>query len=187
MKKLPKRVIFKKYSSKYEIDADTLYERLLDINNRQCAVKPSWNTFWNERNADFLKECITWTLEKNYLNLFTFEIDENIIAYRIGFYYNNIFYDWNTCFDPKYFGISSGKLLMVKIIEHIFDDGYEEFDFMRGNEWYKQKWATGSRKNLQICAYPISIRGKINYFAVNKFRRWLSSSKMIRYFKRRLC
>lgn len=64
-------------------------------------------------------------------------------------------------FNPK---ISLGNLLVGKCIKNSIDEGYDAYDFLKGEENYKFHWATGGRctmqlilcqKNLQSVAYAL--------------------------------
>jgi len=73
------------------------------------------------------------------------EIKDKIIALNLSVCDTLALGIWNSGFDPHYSKISPGKLLIHKQIQTCCDEGLSGFDFLRGDEVYKQDWSTSSR------------------------------------------
>jgi CelD/BcsL family acetyltransferase involved in cellulose biosynthesis len=52
--------------------------------------------------------------------------------------------------EPAWRPRSVGTVLLGLVIKSAFDQGLAEFDFLRGDEPYKLKWATGFRKTVRV-------------------------------------
>ncbi len=61
-------------------------------------------------------------------------------------------FNYLTGFDPKYSEYRVGHLLFLYSIKDSIENGLREFDFMRGDESYKQQWNTLIRNNLEVRA-----------------------------------
>jgi len=87
-------------------------------------------------------EAISPNIDQGKAIMFKLSIDDNPIAYRLGFLNNNVFYDWKVVHDPEYNYYSPGNLLIGKIIEHISLEGYEQLNFMTGDYGFKKSWVS---------------------------------------------
>ena len=115
-----------------------------------------WNSdmqvsvFWDQRRMLFLKQICEEYAKMDLLRIFVLKDENNIIAYRLGFLYKNVYYDWNTSYDIAYKDMSVGILLCDHIVRYCFSENIKEFDFLRGEEDYKKKFATDNRELLQL-------------------------------------
>jgi len=53
-------------------------------------------------------------------------------------------------FDPEFAWLSPGTQLMYQVIGDALDHGIRRFDFLRGNEDYKQHWRPESQPTYRI-------------------------------------
>ena len=53
---------------------------------------------------------------------------------------------WNGGFQEEVAPFSPGSLLLLEGIRQCYQMGFGEFDLMRGQEAYKQRWASDDRK-----------------------------------------
>jgi CelD/BcsL family acetyltransferase involved in cellulose biosynthesis len=66
------------------------------------------------------------------------ELDTRPVAMILGFDYNDCMYLYNSAFDPQYQALSAGLLSKVLCIKASIEEGKKRFDFLKGNETYKQ-------------------------------------------------
>lgn len=119
-------------------------------------------------------------LRDNRLQLCFLRVDGQRIAYMYLFTGGNGVYFYQTGFDRAWANQSVGFVLLGKVIEQAIADGYENFEFLRGEEKYKYEWGQVSERELiQIC---ISNNGAVArlYLLIEKALR------QVRQLKRRL-
>jgi CelD/BcsL family acetyltransferase involved in cellulose biosynthesis len=87
--------------------------------------------------------------QKGWLGLFSLKLSGNPVAALYGFKYRSKFYYYLSGFDPRYSRYSVGNLLMSFVIGECIQEGFAEFDFLRGAEEYKDRWNTMTRWNYQ--------------------------------------
>ncbi|MHB1546428.1 MAG: GNAT family N-acetyltransferase, partial [bacterium] len=63
-------------------------------------------------------------------------------------------------FDTKYSSYHPGIVLTYYIIEEAIAEKYEEFDFLKGGEEYKQRFGAVKRENYKLYLY----KNKIVYY-----------------------
>ncbi|MCP4141125.1 MAG: GNAT family N-acetyltransferase [Chloroflexi bacterium] len=105
----------------------------------------------SQKEQEFHKKLLEVMQEKAIFDIFLLYIDDKLVAYEYGFTYGQRYESWragyDTRYDPK---VSSGKLLAQLSIEKSFELGYQEVDFLRGDEPYKLGWRPSARKYTKI-------------------------------------
>jgi CelD/BcsL family acetyltransferase involved in cellulose biosynthesis len=74
------------------------------------------------------------------------ELDGRPIAWHFGFAHDGVYHWVRPAFDPAYAESSPGLVMLVHLVEHALSRGYREFDFLRGDEPFKMRWANGTRR-----------------------------------------
>ena len=117
-------------------------------------------------------EALHGLFEKGKAALFVLELDDKLIAYRLGFLNNRSFYDWKVCHDTEYNALSPGFLSVGMIIERLIDDGYISFNFMAGDYQYKRSWnnVECNSVNLEIIKSDKCSIGYLYFFYRYKLR-----------------
>ena len=78
--------------------------------------------------------------ENDWLRLYFLEIDGKPVATLYGFQFADSFYYYLGGFEPDWGSLSVSTVLIAKAIEDSIASGLNSFDFLRGEEPYKQKW-----------------------------------------------
>ncbi len=129
-------------------------ELILDEISKIHCIK--WNNemqvsvFYDQRRIKFLKLICKKYAEKGFLRIFLLKEENIIVAYRLGFICDSTYYDWNTSYNITYKNNSVGILLCDYVVRYCFEKNIKEFDFLRGEEDYKKKFATNNRELLKL-------------------------------------
>ena len=75
--------------------------------------------------------------------------DDAPVSVGYGFVYRNKFYSYLSGFNPQFSEFRVGSLRLMHLIKSCIQDGLSEYDFMRGDEPYKEQWSSGVRKNME--------------------------------------
>lgn len=94
------------------------------------------------------------------LQISTMRLGEQLLAVHIGFVVEGRFYSWVAAYDSDYHCYGPGRQLLHYLLERSFELGHAEFDFLRGNESYKWKYATHTRLIAELGQPDFSIRAK---------------------------
>lgn len=89
------------------------------------------------------------------------EMNSNLIAYQIGFRCGDKLWNYATGFDPRYAQWSPGKMLIPAVLDYGFEDGCREYDFLRGDEPYKQKWTKEKHETLRLRIWKPEWRSRL--------------------------
>ena len=90
--------------------------------------------------------------EKGWLNLCFLTLNDEPVSAIYAFKYRNKMFNYLTGFDPKFSDYRVGHILFLYSIKNSIENGLREFDFMRGDESYKQQWNTLIRNNKEVRA-----------------------------------
>ncbi len=67
------------------------------------------------------------------------------MAFLYGLFYNHKLEAWRTGYDTAYFELAAGKIVLMRLLEEAFRRQYQEVDFLRGDEWYKNRLQVSER------------------------------------------
>jgi CelD/BcsL family acetyltransferase involved in cellulose biosynthesis len=120
---------------------DALYaQKLAWFHDRQADgvfAKPEVKAFLNDMARNAAKQ--------GSLYLAWLTSGDTIVACHMGFVQNGVLHLYHTTYDAEYGTYSPGNIMMIETIKWAVDSQLRELDFMRGDEAYKQRFATGSR------------------------------------------
>lgn len=159
-------------SMKISSDHKEIIRALADVEKKSRKKNRGELFLENSLNMDFINRFCSFILEKDWLDISHIEINQNTIAYLLGFRYNDAYCAYNMAFHEQYRQASPGKLLLSEKIKWCFENSttFKEFDFLRGDAYIKQLWTSESRKHLRIVFFKDSHYSMFIRFVVFKLR-----------------
>lgn len=97
--------------------------------------------------------------KRDELWLTTLDLDGVPAAAWYGFTSGDTVYFYQCGRDPRWDKESVGQVLIAAMIRRAMERGFKRFDFLRGNDAYKQHWATSARTTEQITIFRRGWRG----------------------------
>ena len=94
----------------------------------------------DEKVREFHRRCAPRLLKTGSLHLSRLRTGEHTIAVIYSLFSNQTAYCYLQGFDPEYAHLSPGTQLMYFVICDAIAHGLKQFDFLRGEEAYKQHW-----------------------------------------------
>ncbi len=88
------------------------------------------------------------------------EIGTELVAYQLGFRCGRKLWDYTKAHHPDYARSSPGTMLVPAIWDYAFGHGYDEYDFLRGEEAYKRRWARDSHHTAWLRASNSTLRSR---------------------------
>jgi len=107
--------------------------------------------------------------ERGWLGLFLLKLSGNPVAAVYGFRYNSKFYSYLSGYDPKYAKYSVANLLRASVMRKCINDGFVEFDFLRGDETYKAQWNAVIRWNRHVTITETGCLARAQYWLSQKY------------------
>jgi len=128
----------------------------------------------SEKERSFHRELFELTREKNLIEIIILYLDGKPVAFDYGFNLNGRFEDWRTGYDKNYAEQSVGKVLLIMLLKDLFDHGYRDFDFLRGEYDHKDRWKPSSHKFLNMIAIrPPHLPARIALITIPKAWQWI--------------
>jgi CelD/BcsL family acetyltransferase involved in cellulose biosynthesis len=88
--------------------------------------------------------------DNGWLGLYFLTLNDEPVSAIYGFEYEQKLYYYLAGFDSRYSSYSIGNVLIRFLVEECIKKGFKEFDFMRGEETYKNHWTNTYRRNLEV-------------------------------------
>lgn len=151
--KLLGEISFETYN---ENTLDELLDVLFALHKKRHIYKIGQSLFEREANRDFFYDLALAFTRLGWADISALKINNRIISAVFAFKYNGVFYYWVPAFDPEVIKYSPGKVHIHTLLKNCFEQNFKEFDFMRGDEEYKFKWANNTLNNYELKVY----RGK---------------------------
>lgn len=93
--------------------------------------------FMTEQMKDYFRELILAMAKMGALRIGILELNGQIVAVSLTFYYAGRVYLYNNAYAPEYSQLSVGLIAKIFSIKDALEQGYQIFDFLRGDETYK--------------------------------------------------
>lgn len=103
---------------------------------------------------------------RGWFSIALMELGERLLAWHLLFRCGQKLWGYLTAYDHSFARLSPGTMLVPAIIDYGFAHGFQEYDFLRGEEPYKARWTTDSRQNHRVQIWN---------------RRWISQLRKCAY------
>ena len=107
------------------------------------------------------------------------KIDGEVAAFRLGFEFKKIYFEWKSCHKSEFNKYSIGDLLTWMIVKNHIKNKLIAHNFMAGDYVYKERWATDSLTtiNKKFIYFNDSYNSKFLKFYQKKVRNILKRIK----------
>lgn len=123
-------------------DLDRDLECFLNVYRASFADRPSPLT--DRRFADFRRDVVGDMARQRRMLLALLFVDGMPVSGQLCLRYQQTCYAYNLCHDPSFSKQSVGTVLQWEVLQYLIEHGYREYDFLRGAEAYKYRWASSS-------------------------------------------
>jgi CelD/BcsL family acetyltransferase involved in cellulose biosynthesis len=93
--------------------------------------------FMRSEIATFFERIARAFMPLEWLRMDFLEIADRAIASTFGFVLDDVFYLYNSAYEPDAARLSPGLMLVSELVKESIDKGLRQFDFLRGPERYK--------------------------------------------------
>jgi CelD/BcsL family acetyltransferase involved in cellulose biosynthesis len=91
-------------------------------------------------SAEFLCEVARKFAPRDMLRFFTLRFQDRVVALIFAFPYKNTMFGYLSAFDPEHEELGFGRTLLFEALQYCYENGYEAWNFLRGDEPYKFWW-----------------------------------------------
>ncbi len=157
-------------------DLQLAWEILVDLHQLRRLSLGDPGCFTSRQFADFHQEVAPKLLRNGQLLLHWIELDGRPVAAEYHLGAGGVVYAYQAGMEPEALHMSPGRLAHCLTLRRAIEQGYQTFDFLRGDEAYKAHWRAEPRGSLEIRIAPARTGAQL------RFGLWLAGSNA----KRRL-
>jgi CelD/BcsL family acetyltransferase involved in cellulose biosynthesis len=144
---------------------------LFRLHDARWAERPEDSAFSDPAVREFHLEFAAAALERGWLRLTAMEVDGVPIAALYGWLIGGRWSYYQAGFDPEWSRHSPGFLLLGETIEAAIEEGASEYDMLLGEEPFKRRFATSTRRVCTVVLAPRGRRAHLGAAAGTRLRR----------------
>lgn len=137
---------------------------------KKRAQTKSSSIFKDPLNRRFFNEAVLKFSKKGCLDLTCALINGTLSAVHIGFRFRGHFFSYLISYDENYGRCGIGRLLFFNMIERCFKTDIRKFDFMLGEEPYKNSFNPQSETLLFAVGRKRTLRGRMGGILLDDFK-----------------
>ena len=105
-----------------------------------------------------------------WIKVVLIEWNDRVVAYLFLYCCGKKLWDYQTAYDRAFSSLSLGTVLVCTAIDYAFANGLDEFDFLRGDEFYKQRWTKDFHQNGRLLIWNHRWKSRFSAFAYLNLR-----------------
>lgn len=102
------------------------------------------------------------------------EQGDRLIAFQFGFRCGNKLWAYAQAYDRSFARLAPGTMMLTSLMDYSFQNGFREYDFLRGEETFKSIWTTSYHQRVRFLIWNrnwMSRLGAFAYFKLHLGRR----------------
>lgn len=139
-----------------------LLDDLFELHRKRQDYKLGQSLFELQDNLGFFYDLAFAFSRIGWADISVLKTTNRIVSAVFALKYKGIFYYWIPVFAPEFIKYSPGKIHIHALLKNCFEQNYEIFDFMRGDEEYKFKWANHISNNYEFKIYSNGLYRKLD-------------------------
>lgn len=170
------RRLFKSYDCRFQRvmtadDLENAMDALVRLHQARWQARGEPGSFAIPGFEFFLRDAARMSLGDRHLRMWTLAIEDRIAAVTIGFYGNGIVHYFQAGFDPELARLSVGRVMLgLCIRDCVADPAVHTFDFMGGDNAYKDTWTQDCRETVTLTCLRSGVRA-LAYTGIHRMTR----------------
>ena len=87
---------------------------------------------------------------RGWLYVALLERRDQLVAFQMGFRCGRKLWDYSKAYDPSFSRFAPGTLLLQASFAYALSQGFDEYDFLQGEEPYKMIWSAGCHRRYRL-------------------------------------
>jgi hypothetical protein len=127
--------------------------------------------------AGFYTDVADWAAGRGILRLSFLRCDGRPVAFQFALEDGGVYYFLKGGYDPAYDRFSPARLLVNAMLARAFSTGLARFDFLGGNEPWKDEWKPALQPRVILHAFAPGLRGSFERLVVTHGRPARSAAR----------
>jgi len=141
-----------------DVALDTAMDRLAELNRARWGARGG--SFRSEAYLRFHRLLSRRLHERGALLLVLLDVGDTTVAVRYDFLWAGKIWCFQGGWLPAYERMNVGTILTGKVLEWGIENGYREYDFLKGDRPYKRRWASAARTLVDLTAWSRSPKAR---------------------------
>ncbi len=107
---------------------------------------------------------------QGWISVVLMEWKDRMVAWQLLYRCGNQLWGYLTAYSQEFSLLSPGTMLIPAAIDYGYAHGFEEFDFLNGEESYKMRWANGFHQTYRLLIWNRRVKSRLCAFAYLKRR-----------------
>jgi len=137
-------------------------DALFELHHKRWAIEGGSDAIDGPEIEAFHRLAARAIAERGWARLYLLQAEGAPRAALYGFAHGDRFAFYQAGYDPEWRQRSVGTVLLGHVVRECFAEARREYDFLRGTEPYKLKWANGWRETVRLRARDASLRALIH-------------------------
>ncbi len=155
----------------------TLFSKICMIDQKSWKGETKKSIFLKEDTRNFHREIFDRFSKNRWIDLSILSIDKEPIAYVYNYLYVQKLHCYNLSFDKRYSNISPGTMLLLWSLMDTVPRDISEFDFGRGEECWKARYAKNFRIHKRMKIFRDRFYPRSLYFLQSRIIPYMRKNK----------
>jgi CelD/BcsL family acetyltransferase involved in cellulose biosynthesis len=153
------RVSFRLLENRAE--AQEQLTQFFQCHRRRCAVVAKTSAFEDPGMRDLMRALVEQLDLHSQLRFGVLEMNGQAMAWSLGFHVNGKFVFYQQTFDLDAAEYAPGEVLLYHLLLYAKENVEREFDFARGDEFFKSRFATHTLQSWNLYFERPGVRGRV--------------------------
>jgi hypothetical protein len=131
-------------------ELDRVLDQLFALHRKRWSARGEQGVLGAPAVQRFHRRVASAFAQRGELALHRLDLDGEPAAVLYGFRHRRVFYYYLGGFEPAVARLSPGRLVIGHAIEEAIREGCVRFDFLRGEESYKERWGARPGRNRRL-------------------------------------
>jgi CelD/BcsL family acetyltransferase involved in cellulose biosynthesis len=137
-------------------------DALFELHHKRWSVEGGSDAIDGPEIEAFHRLAARGLADIGWARLYLLQVEGAPRAALYGWKHGDRFAFYQAGYDPEWRQRSVGTVLLGHIVRECYAGGLKEYDFLRGSEPYKLKWANGWRETVRLRARDASLRALLH-------------------------
>lgn len=145
-------------------------EWILSIDARSWKEEAGTSIGAVKKVESFYRDLIRTAAEKGWLQLTFLTLNDQPIAYLLGFLYHNQFFSLKSSYDRLYQSLSPGINIQLQVYQEGFEQQWKKIDLLGNMDFMKGRFTDQVRPHTHFNLYPQSLFSEVKKFIHTRIR-----------------
>jgi CelD/BcsL family acetyltransferase involved in cellulose biosynthesis len=162
--------------AKKDSEVHDFFNHFVSLCKDRAFVRKRYSIFLDKNIISFYKTLAEKIVRKGWLHLSALFVNKVLVSIHLGFTFNKRFYWYVPVYNEQFRKFAPGVVHLNFLIQQSFEQKQNIFDFLRGEEQYKYRWAQDQDLSYSFLIGEKTLKGRITMFIL-RFQERIARSR----------